>query len=171
ARAVAIDPATPWADEQARLDAYVATNGIRIEQIVLTHHHVDHVGDAARLAAKHGAPVIVTSEYPQGFQSRLVQHRRDETPKCALGFEPVLPCLCLFELVAHHCDGWDISKPAGGEVRIHLIMHELIARWGSTDQADAAARSLAHRFELLKQIFWCVLIGLEPPLIFVWPAL
>src|SRR4051812_20942228 len=56
-RAVAIDPATPYADEQARLDAYVAGERIRLEAIVLTHHHVDHVGDAARLAAKHAVPV------------------------------------------------------------------------------------------------------------------
>ena len=57
ARALAIDPATPYADEQARLDAYVEGEGIRLAAIVLTHHHVDHVGDAARLAAKHGVPV------------------------------------------------------------------------------------------------------------------
>jgi ribonuclease/clavin/mitogillin len=56
-RAVAIDPATPHADEQARLDEYVAREGIVLEAVVLTHHHVDHVGDAARLAAKHGVPV------------------------------------------------------------------------------------------------------------------
>jgi glyoxylase-like metal-dependent hydrolase (beta-lactamase superfamily II) len=56
-RTVAIDPATPYADEQARLDAYVEREGIRLEAVVLTHHHVDHVGDAARLAAKHGVPV------------------------------------------------------------------------------------------------------------------
>jgi len=55
--AVAIDPATPHADEQARLDDYVVREGIRLVAVVLTHHHVDHVGDAARLAAKHGVPV------------------------------------------------------------------------------------------------------------------
>jgi len=56
-RALAIDPATQHADEQARLDEYVAREGIVLEAVVLTHHHVDHVGDAARLAAKHGVPV------------------------------------------------------------------------------------------------------------------
>ncbi|HEX8953763.1 MAG TPA: MBL fold metallo-hydrolase [Polyangia bacterium] len=62
ARAVAIDPATPYADEQARLDAYLDAEGIRLEAIVLTHHHVDHVGDAARLAALHGVPVLAHAE-------------------------------------------------------------------------------------------------------------
>ena len=33
------------------------SSGIRLAAVVLTHHHVDHVGDAARLAAKHGVPV------------------------------------------------------------------------------------------------------------------
>ena len=62
ARAVAIDPATPYADEQARLDAYLEAEGVRLGAIVLTHHHVDHVGDAARLAARHGVPVLAHRE-------------------------------------------------------------------------------------------------------------
>src|SRR5262249_53063527 len=57
AQALAIDPATPYADEQARLDDWIEREGIRLAAVVLTHHHVDHVGDAARLAAKHGVPV------------------------------------------------------------------------------------------------------------------
>jgi len=61
-RAVAIDPATPYADEQARLDAYLTAEGIRLEAVVLTHHHVDHVGDAARLSARHGVPVLAHRE-------------------------------------------------------------------------------------------------------------
>jgi endoribonuclease LACTB2 len=71
ARVVVIDPATPYADEQARLDAYVAAHGIRIEQIVLTHHHVDHVGDAARLATKHGAPVLAHAETASRVAGRV----------------------------------------------------------------------------------------------------
>ena len=55
--ALAIDPATPYAEEQTRFDAYLERERIRLAAVVLTHHHVDHVGDAARLAAKHGVPV------------------------------------------------------------------------------------------------------------------
>jgi len=71
ARALAIDPATPYADEQARLDAYVESEGIRLAAIVLTHHHVDHVGDAARLAAKHGVPVWAHRETASRVAGRV----------------------------------------------------------------------------------------------------
>src|SRR5438067_504290 len=75
ARAVAIDPATPYADEQARLDAYLADHGIRLESIVLTHHHVDHVGDAARLAAKHSVPVAAHAETASRVAGRVAVAR------------------------------------------------------------------------------------------------
>ena len=45
--AVLIEPATPHADEQARLLEWIgelANSGIKIRAIWLTHHHVDHVG-------------------------------------------------------------------------------------------------------------------------------
>lgn len=70
-RAVVIDPATPYADEQARLDAYLAGEGVRVEAVVLTHHHVDHVGDAARLAAKHGVPVLAHRETAARVSGRV----------------------------------------------------------------------------------------------------
>jgi glyoxylase-like metal-dependent hydrolase (beta-lactamase superfamily II)/8-oxo-dGTP pyrophosphatase MutT (NUDIX family) len=54
-----VDPATPWDDERSRFDGLLATvlDGDRVVGIVLTHHHHDHVGDVARLRAKHGCPV------------------------------------------------------------------------------------------------------------------
>ena len=70
-RVVVIDPATPYTDEQARLDAYLAGEGVRVEAVVLTHHHVDHVGDAARLAAKHGVPVVAHRETAARVSGRV----------------------------------------------------------------------------------------------------
>jgi glyoxylase-like metal-dependent hydrolase (beta-lactamase superfamily II) len=69
--AVAIDPATPHADEQARLDDYVAREGIHLAAVVLTHHHIDHVGDAARLAGKHGVPVWAHRETAARVDGRV----------------------------------------------------------------------------------------------------
>jgi endoribonuclease LACTB2 len=74
-RAVIIDPATPYADEQARLDDYVAREGIQLAEIVLTHHHVDHVGDAARLAARHGVPVAAHRETAARVAGRVAVAR------------------------------------------------------------------------------------------------
>lgn len=56
-RLTLVDPASPYADEQARLDDVIASWGT-VERIVLTHHHHDHHQDTARLAAKHGVPVL-----------------------------------------------------------------------------------------------------------------
>src|SRR5438067_1163619 len=51
-----VDPASPWADEQERLDGWLddlAATGVgRVEEILLTHHHVDHVSGAAHLPAR-----------------------------------------------------------------------------------------------------------------------
>ena len=43
------DPASPWDDEQARTKAWLDGLEGRVERIVLTHHHHDHVAGAARL--------------------------------------------------------------------------------------------------------------------------
>jgi endoribonuclease LACTB2 len=42
---------------------------------VLTHHHVDHVGDAARLAAKHGVPVAAHAETASRVAGRVAVAR------------------------------------------------------------------------------------------------
>lgn len=49
-----IDPASPWPEEQASLAERL---GGRVDVIVVTHHHPDHVGGVADLAARTGAPV------------------------------------------------------------------------------------------------------------------
>lgn len=56
---ILVDPATPWHDEHARFDDIldVTLEGRRVRGIFMTHHHPDHVGDVARLAARHHCPV------------------------------------------------------------------------------------------------------------------
>jgi glyoxylase-like metal-dependent hydrolase (beta-lactamase superfamily II)/8-oxo-dGTP pyrophosphatase MutT (NUDIX family) len=57
---VLIDPATPYGDEQGAIDRVLdeaIAAGERPVAIWLTHHHLDHVGDVARLAARHRIPV------------------------------------------------------------------------------------------------------------------
>ena len=59
-----VDPATPYEDERARFDDVLETilEGRRVRAVFLTHHHVDHIGDAARLAHKHRCPVYAHEE-------------------------------------------------------------------------------------------------------------
>lgn len=59
-RYFAVDPASPWPEEQARLAAIVGgleTQGETLAGILLTHHHFDHVSGANALHAATGAPV------------------------------------------------------------------------------------------------------------------
>jgi endoribonuclease LACTB2 len=49
------DPASPYPDEQAALDRALdelAADGHPVEELVLTHHHVDHVSGAAHLVER-----------------------------------------------------------------------------------------------------------------------
>src|SRR5262249_26246073 len=71
ARAVVIDPATPWSDQQEEFDAYVDAHHIRLAEVVLTHHHVDHVGDAARVAARYGLGVAAHAETAARLRGRV----------------------------------------------------------------------------------------------------
>jgi glyoxylase-like metal-dependent hydrolase (beta-lactamase superfamily II) len=52
-----IDPASPYAEERAALDEILDTLGERVVEILLTHHHVDHVSGARHLAARLGVGV------------------------------------------------------------------------------------------------------------------
>ncbi|MES2638663.1 MAG: MBL fold metallo-hydrolase [Myxococcota bacterium] len=53
-----IDPASPYADEQARLAAWAG----EVDTILLTHHHHDHVGGVADLVARTGAKVYAHAD-------------------------------------------------------------------------------------------------------------
>ncbi|MCE5233998.1 MAG: hydroxyacylglutathione hydrolase [Mizugakiibacter sp.] len=52
-QALVVDPG-----EAAPVEAALAHDGLRLRAILLTHHHNDHIGAAAELAARHAATVI-----------------------------------------------------------------------------------------------------------------
>lgn len=58
--AVVIDPASPYPEERAKLDALLdglAAAGTRVREVVLTHHHHDHCSGAQHLADRLGVPI------------------------------------------------------------------------------------------------------------------
>ncbi len=50
-----VDPGSPYPDQQAVLDEVLGQ--IRIDLVLLTHHHGDHIGGAAALAERWGVPI------------------------------------------------------------------------------------------------------------------
>jgi glyoxylase-like metal-dependent hydrolase (beta-lactamase superfamily II) len=59
-----VDPASPYADQQAALDAILDREiaaGRHIAGVLLTHHHADHVGAAAHVATR-DVPVMAHAE-------------------------------------------------------------------------------------------------------------
>ena len=55
--AVVVDPG-----DAAPVEHALALRGLALAAILLTHHHADHVGGAAALAARHGAPVVAPED-------------------------------------------------------------------------------------------------------------
>ena len=64
-RLAVVDPGSPWPEEQAVLDRtldLLAAEGRRATEIVLTHHHLDHVAGAMALSARLGLPIAAHAE-------------------------------------------------------------------------------------------------------------
>src|ERR1700761_7387308 len=75
ASVIVIHPASPYDDEQARLDDFVQAHNLRPSEIVLTHHHVDHVSGATALAARHGIGVAAHAETAKRLRGRVTVDR------------------------------------------------------------------------------------------------
>jgi glyoxylase-like metal-dependent hydrolase (beta-lactamase superfamily II) len=67
---LAVDPGSPYPDQQAGLAEAIAGRG-RLHAIVLTHHHADHAGGAAALAAATGAPVMAHRDAAARLEGRV----------------------------------------------------------------------------------------------------
>ena len=84
------DPASPWDDERQRLHTALAERleqGERVERIVLTHHHDDHVAGAEDLRRRLGGAVPIAA-HP--VTARLVADRITVD----LLLEPEAPLAC-----------------------------------------------------------------------------
>jgi len=62
---VLIDPGSPYPEELAELDRVLDSlraEGRVVREVLLTHHHGDHIGAASHLAAQHGIPIAAHRE-------------------------------------------------------------------------------------------------------------
>jgi glyoxylase-like metal-dependent hydrolase (beta-lactamase superfamily II) len=71
---VLVDPGSPYADEADALDAALARDaeaGRPLGLVALTHHHGDHVGGAARVAARWNVPIAAHAETARRLAGRV----------------------------------------------------------------------------------------------------
>ena len=69
-----VEPASPFAEEVERLAGWVEAelaHGKRLRCLLLTHHHPDHVGGAAMLRERLGAPLWAHAETAQLLAGRV----------------------------------------------------------------------------------------------------
>jgi hydroxyacylglutathione hydrolase len=79
--AAVVDPG----GDVARIRREIDTRGVRVEQILLTHGHMDHVGGAAELAASLQVPIIGPHPEDAFWLQMLPQQAQ------MMGFPPVPP--------------------------------------------------------------------------------
>ncbi len=54
---MAVDPGSPYPDQEAVLDTAISAAGVSLALVLLTHHHGDHTGGARALADRWSAPI------------------------------------------------------------------------------------------------------------------
>lgn len=122
---IVIDPASPYPDEQARLDAHLTQlaekTGARLREIWLTHHHPDHVGGAAHLGRRWNVPVAahpITAALLNGKVT--ISRTLDDGDVCELPAAPSND-----SLTATMCSGWRLRAVfTPGHARGHLCFLE-----------------------------------------------
>jgi len=78
-----VDPGSPYPDQQAVLDRVL--DELPIARVLLTHHHGDHVGGAAALAARWNVPIAAHAATARRLAGRVTVDEHLEDGDCVHG--------------------------------------------------------------------------------------
>lgn len=118
-----VDPGPDWEETSIELEAALRMHGLRVEdveQVVLTHQHLDHVGLAHRVRERSGAPVLA-HHLLRDFLADLPESMRleDEYQAAVMRLHGV-PEERIRELYAVS----EIHRRYGGSVDVDRVLHE-----------------------------------------------
>ena len=110
---VVIDPASPYEDEQRRLDALIESliaEGRRVREIIITHLHPDHIGGVMHLSERFNLPVAAHRITAQALEGTVrVDRLIEDNDLISLDGEP----------------GWRLRAMwTPGHARGHLCFYE-----------------------------------------------
>jgi endoribonuclease LACTB2 len=111
-----VDPGSPYPDQQAILDAALereAQAGRPVGTILLTHHHGDHVGGAAALAARWNVPLAAHANTVKRLRGRV-----DVARELADG-EAIEGVTCVF--TPGHADGHLVFEREGAQIAGDMV--------------------------------------------------
>jgi endoribonuclease LACTB2 len=123
---LAVDPATPYPDEQAvLLDALAeeAAAGRPVAAVFLTHHHRDHVGAAVAVAAARGVPIWAHAETARRLPDIAIARTIEPDEELVFGAARVRAVFTPGHAAGHLC----LHDPASGAI----IAGDMVAGLGT----------------------------------------
>jgi len=146
---LAVDPGSPYPDQQAILDAALeneAAEGRPLAGVLLTHHHGDHVGGAAALAARWNVPVAAHRRTIERLRGRV------DIARELVDGESIDGITCVF--TPGHADGHLVFERDGAQIAGDMVagIGTILIDPSEGDMADylaSLARMLARAPSLL----------------------